>query len=302
MLLASCEPEMVKGGTPDGPISESDLASSFVVSGQYADINCTTPQQDGNYIAYYTSPAVNIQVYTEKDGNESILATGPSGVFRIYPPRKSPNQQNFLIRALNQDGTFTKAEKSVNVWVPTELDPELKLLLGDGEKSWTWNDEYEDLGDGSGWFYGEGGNTGSGDDFSANYFDGAWWGVYDNDSFSDYDWCTGNGHEADQDVNAYMTFTEDGTVVTYSPDGAEVRRGSWELKDWAPERPNGWEIGRIVTSAPATLFPYCIHEEGVAETEFQLMYLDENNMAFCDPESSSAGDWDNITYWMFKAK
>lgn len=297
-LMASCDPQVLKGGSPDAPVTDSQLASCFVVAGQFADEACTKPQADGNYIQYFTDPAVTIQVYTIKDGAESVLATGPRGVFKIYPKRKSPNQQSFFIKTLNQDGTVTRAEKSVNVFVPTELDPELKLLLGTGTKSWTWNTDFE----GDGWFYGEGGNTGHGSDFTATDFGGAWWGAHDTGSLLSYAKCAGDGPVGDLHVDAYMTLDEDGNVITYSNEGVEVRKGSFELKNYAPERPNGWEIGQFLTSGPATLFPYCIHGTGIEETEFQLMYLDDNYMTLCDPESSSAGDWDNITYWSFKAK
>lgn len=302
MMLAACEPEVLKGGSPDAPVSEEQLASSFVVAGQYADEACTQPQADGNYIKYYTDPAVTIQVYTVKNGNESVLATGPSGVFYIYPKRKSPNEQHFFIRTLNQDGTYSSTEKSVNVYVPTTLKPELMLLLGDdGAKTWGWNTDFEDSGDGV-WFYGEGGHTGHGEDFTATFFDGCWWGAGDTASLKGYASKAGGGPTGDLDVDAYMVFDEDGNIVTYTPDGTEIRRGTFEIKNYNPSRPSGWELGNLVTSAPATLFPYCIHETGKGETDLQIMYLDENYMALCDPETGAPGDWDNITYWSFKAK
>ena len=61
-LLVSCEPTLIEGPKADAPIAASELQSSFVIDGQFADAACTIPQADGNYIKYHTSPARTVQV------------------------------------------------------------------------------------------------------------------------------------------------------------------------------------------------------------------------------------------------
>ena len=302
ILAVSCQPQIIKGGSPSAPVSEEALAAAFIIDGQYADAACTVPQTDGNYIAYHTSPAMNVQITYVKGEVESTLATGSSGVFYLYPKRKANPEQEFNIKTLNQDGTLTSAKGRATVFVPTKLKPEYELLLTDaGVQTWTWNDEC--VCGGKGWCYGEGGNTGAGTDFTALDFDGAWWGAQDNAHFEGYADVTEDGElKPDMCMEAYMTFNEDGICTTYAPDGSVVREGGYEIANYDPERSSEWEIGNINTTTPCTLCPYCIHESGVMETSFQLMYLDGTYMALCDPESSEAGDWDNVTYWMFKVK
>ena len=76
-LLVSCEPTLIDGPDAKAPIGASELQSSFVIDGQFADAACTIPQADGNYIKYHTSPARTVQVYnTKADGPKNVLVTG----------------------------------------------------------------------------------------------------------------------------------------------------------------------------------------------------------------------------------
>ena len=302
MAAVSCDPQVLNGGSAAAPISESELATAFVIDGQYADAACTTPQADGNYIAYHTSPSVSVQIAYVKGGSESTLATGPSGVFYLYPKRKANPQQEFTVKAMNQDGTITTAKKSVTVYVPTKLKTEYELLLTDaGVQTWTWNTDC--VCGGEGWVYGEGGNTGAGTDFTTIDFDGAWWGVQDNAHFEDYAGVTEDGElKGDMNIDAYMVLDEDGHCTAYAPDGTVVRSGDYSIDNYDANRHDDWELGQFNTTAPCILCPYCIHEEGVMETSLQILYLDGTYMSLVDPESSESGDWDNITYWMFKVK
>lgn len=302
IMAVSCQPQIISGGTPSAPVTEDVLAAAIVIDGQYADAACTVPQTDGNFIVYHTSPAMNVQITKIKKGIEFVLATGSSGVFYVCPKRNADPNQEITIKTLNQDGSVSVANSKVTVAVPTELKPEYKLLLSEaGEQTWTWNDEC--VCGGEGWVYGEGGNTGAGTDFTALDFDGAWWGAQDNAHFEGYAGVTEDGQlKPDMCMEAYMVFDEEGICTTYAPDGAVVRQGGYEIANYDPERSSEWELGNLNTTSPCTLCPYCIHESGVMETSFQLMYLDGTYMALCDPESSEAGDWDNVTYWMFKVK
>lgn len=303
MMYTSCEPTLLNGGEAKSAISSEELAASFVITGQYADEACTIPQKDGNYLRYTTKPAVNIQICFVKAGSESILTVGPSGMFKILPRRNGNPQQTITLKTIGQDGTMTKADATVTVAVPTgSLQPEYELLLTDaGTQSWTWNDEIDDVMWEEGGYYGEGGNTGAGTDFEADYFDGTWWGTGPDGGLEGYAWLTGEGVTPDMDENAYMTFDEEGVVIVYGADGTEFRKGSYEIKNWNPDRHDDWELGNLITNSPCTLFPYTIHTEETV-TNFQIMYLDGNKMVLCNPEGTESGDWDSITYWMFKVK
>ena len=71
-LLVSCQPALIEGPKADSPVAASELQSSFVIDGQFADAACTIPQADGNYIKYHTSPARTVQVYnTKADGSKT---------------------------------------------------------------------------------------------------------------------------------------------------------------------------------------------------------------------------------------
>ena len=123
-LLVSCEPTLIEGPKADVPIAASELQSSFVIDGQFADAACTIPQADGNYIKYHTSPARTVQVYnTKADGTKTVLSTGASGVFNITPRRGADPNQAFTVAAINQDASVISFDSSVNVYVPADLAP-----------------------------------------------------------------------------------------------------------------------------------------------------------------------------------
>jgi hypothetical protein len=96
-----------------------------------------------------------------------------------------------------------------------------------------------------------------------------------------------------------MVFTEDGVVTTYKPTGEAIRSGKFEVKNYDPERSSGWEIGKLVTSEPATLFPWMINGEGKGVTEFDIMYFTPQAMTLVYTNGQAAGGWGEITHWCF---
>ncbi|MGX8707635.1 MAG: hypothetical protein ACSW72_02650, partial [Bacteroidales bacterium] len=141
LLLVSCEPMLIEGPQASAPIAANELQSAFVIDGQFADAACTQPQTDGNYIKYHTSPAHTVQVFNFKsDGSKNVLATGASGVFNITPRRGADSNQLFNVATINQDASVVSFQSSVNVYVPADLAPEVKVLTGEsGAKAWKWN-------------------------------------------------------------------------------------------------------------------------------------------------------------------
>lgn len=297
MVLASCQPEVLHGGSAAAGLDNNAVQSAFKIDGQFADAACTQPQADGNFIKYHTEPAVTVQISNLKNGAKVILATGATGVFNITPKRGSDTNQPFHVEAINQDASIAGFDSSVNVFVPGELDPELKLLLGDGVKSWGWH-----FTDGA-TCWGNAGNTGAGANFTWNTVDGKWWGPDTPDGLMDQLSHAKGGVATGAEANgAYMTFDEDGNITSFKPDGTQIAKSTYSIKNYDPSRSSGWEIGKLVTSEAAVLFPFSINEGGKEVTEFDLMYLDENYMSLVYTKGNGAGSWGEITFWMFQNK
>ena len=297
MLLASCEPQIIEGGSPDAPIAASDFR--FVVDGQYADANCTASQSDGNFIKYHTEPATTLQVFSVKaDGSRSLLGTGASGIINLLPKRGSDPNQTLILQAINQDASLVEASANVTVFVPGELAPELQLLLGDGTKSWTWDNGF--IGEAQA-FWGNAGNTGAGANFTPGVVDGKWWGVTSTAEFEGQSAHSGGVVVPDMNQDAYMVFTADGKITSYGADGSQIATATYEVTDWDASRASGWQLGYLETSSPAVLFPYGINQEGATVNKFSIMYADADYLTLVD-DKNAVGSWGEITFWKFRVK
>ena len=142
--------------------------------------------------------------------------------------------------------------------------------------------------------YGNAGHTGDGYGFNEGEIPGLWWGWGAPEDLLSL----GGTAYGDEASGAYMVFTEDGVVTTYDPSGKTIRSGNFEVKNYDPSRASGWEIGTLVTSEPALLFPWSYNRDG-AVTEYDLMYFDTCDMTLVYTEGSSAGSWGEITFWRF---
>ena len=170
-----------------------------------------------------------------------------------------------------------------------------RLLTGNGgSKVWMYDFEYP---------YGNGGHTGNGAGFDSDSyypFDGFWWGVNNADELVDQiDYLTGGIAYGDESDQAYMVFSDNSTVSTYTPAGTIIRSGNFEVLDYDPDRSSGWELGKLVTSEPATLFPWQVNGSGNSVTEFDIMYLTDEEMALVYTGGAESGSWNEITYWRF---
>ncbi len=176
----------------------------------------------------------------------------------------------------------------------TDLAPEMVLLVSDkGQKTWTYAPEFS---------YGNGGHSGNGSGFDNGAVDGQWWGIGEADELKNFPDFSGGVVYGDEANGAYMIFSEDGIVNTYDPAGKLIRGGNFEVKNYDPSRASGWEIGKLVTSEPALLYPWSINENGKGVTEYDLMYLTDQQMTLVYTKGNSAGSWGEITYWRFVAK
>ena len=193
---------------------------------------------------------------------------------------------------LCQKHQFTETLKGVTITPPTELSPELLILASDyGQKVWKYAPTN---------CYGNGGHAGSGEAFNGpGVVDGNWWGVETADGLMDQLNHSGGVEYGDEANGAYMVFSEDGVVTSYKPTGEAIRSGKFEVKNYDPARSSGWELGKLVTSEPALLFPWMINGDGTPVTEFDIMYFTPQAMTLVYTNGQASGGWGEITHWCF---
>jgi hypothetical protein len=311
-VLTACDPSKDDISAPSFDINEQEFSDGFSFK-QYSDAECTVEAADGNYIKYATNPEKLVTIYTlSSDGTQSVLSKkASSGVFKLAPKRGSSPAQTFYARTYNWDGSYLELSRDVNVYVATELTPEVRLLASDayGKKIWKWDTESY-----GGRVWGNMGNTPTtGEDF-ATTGNGIWWGTSPEgiavDQLQHSDTGQAIGEESE---NAYMEFTEDGDIVVYDGSGNKLttRGGKYSVSDYDGKyhaSENGaveeWTLGTLNTSAGAILFPFQINTGGKMPTEFQIIQLDANHLklVYANP---GYGAWDNegalSTWWAFKS-
>ena len=292
-LLVSCEPSLIEGPKADAPIAASELQSGFVIDGQFADAACTVAQPDGNYIKYHTSPARTVQVFTTReDGSRNVLATGSTGVFNITPRRGADSNQPYSVATINQDASVVSFDSSVNVYVPADLAPEIKVLTGEsGSKAWKWYTV-----DGACW-----GNAGFNAGHAASPTDvpGKWWGCTPEQLETEQIAHSGNTVYGYGDPEAYMVFNEDGECISYKSDGTQIAKGTYSFENYNPEGAgSGYGYGKITTTNAPILFPFDINTNGGRTNEFHVVYVDPNVLTLISDKG--LGDWGESTWWRFK--
>ncbi|MBQ3613283.1 MAG: hypothetical protein II989_04255 [Bacteroidales bacterium] len=289
MAFAACQPTLIDGPEPFDTV-EAEVLAEGITYVQYEDEACTIPNEAGNYLKFNSSAGV-VQVFLE--GNEAPLYTGAGGVVKIPVKRGQEPSANLIFRLVNADGTFTETVKTFSCTPPTELAPEMLILVSDnGKKVWKYAATSP---------YGNAGYTGSGTNFNApGAVDGKWWGVDCADSLTTQLAHAGGAATGDESNNAYMVFTEDGVVTTYGPAGNVIRGGKFEIKNYDPARSGGWELAKLITTEPATLFPWKVNGNGTPVTEFDIMYFTPQAMTLTHVPSGT-GSWSEITHWSFIA-
>lgn len=290
MAFAACQPTLIDGPEPFATVDATVLANGITYQ-QFADEACTQPDEAGNFLKFNSASGV-VQVFVE--GSDAALYTGAGGVVKIPVKRGQEPTANLVFRIINGDGTFTSATKTFSVTPPTELSPEMLILVSDnGQKVWKYAAASP---------YGNAGHSGAGSAFNApGVVDGKWWGVECADSLVNQLKHAGGTATGDESNNAYMVFTEDGVVTTYSPTGSKIRSGKFEVKNYDPARGNGWELAKLITSEAATLFPWKVNGDGTPVTEFDIMYFTPQAMTLVHTGGQTSGGWGEITHWSFIA-
>lgn len=289
MAFAACQPTLIDGPEPFAPVDATVLADGITYQ-QFADEACTQPDEAGNFVKFNSAAGI-VQVFVE--GGESPLYTGAGGVFKIPVKRGQQPSANIVFRVANGDGTFTEASKTFACTPPTELAPEMLLLVSDnGSKVWKWPLDRH--------VYGNAGFTEAGANFNApGVVDGMWWGCESADALKEQLAHSGGKEYGDEANGAYMVFTEDGIVTSYKPTGEAIRSGKFEVKNYDPARGTGWELGKLITTEAATLFPWKVNGKGTPVTEFDIMYFTPQAMTLV--HTAGAGAWGEITHWNFVA-
>ena len=317
-VLASCNPAEDSYSNNAKNYTEEALSDCFL----FTQANESgTPAEDGNYFTFNTSPSTIVTVLTKNDdGSENILSKGSAtGTFAIVPRRGANPAQTFYVRSMNADGSWTEVEKTANVFVPSDLTPEMKLLASDsyGKKVWTWDTEFRaDQGAWGNMAYA----TGSGDTF-ADAGNGIWFACFPdylenpnpNDNNKTQMVHSDTGKPLGEGVGAYMEFYDDGKIITYSQDGNVIRQGKYSVDGYTGERNHAsidgsqanWSYGTLKTDAGTILWPFEINwkdnNRPACPTEFEIMQLDINHLKLVYAKPGTGG-WGEATWWAFKSE
>jgi len=294
LLFTACDPTREELGSPDRNFTVDELESLVTVTQSDEDGNLAA---DGNYFHFEVKDQSRIvQIYTiNSEGKENLLASGFEGDFKIAPNRGGNANQTYYIRVQNFDGTSVSVQRDVTVYVATEMSEELKLMVSNsGTKVWTWNPDTEN----SNRVWGNGNyNKNDGAEFVKG--NNQWWGCTAEDLTGQLVHSNTGQATGEEDSNAYMVFSNDGTIKTYAADGTLIREGTFEINDFDYTRPDGWKVGTLKTSAGAILFPFKINGGGEMPTEFDIMQLTAGEMMLV---YGGNGDGAECTFWRFKVK
>ncbi len=311
-LLTACDPSKDDISTPgNSSLTSEQLANGFSVV-QYSDETYTTQAPDGNYFTFTTSPSRMVTVYQEdEDGNRNVLVSGvANGKFKIVPKRGNPTLQTYFVETRDFNGNTITAKLSAEVFVPSELEPAVRLLASDvyGEKTWTWA---EDITDGK--VFGSWGNfgyrasDGEGTANSNNMGGGCWWACPAADLVGQLGHSDTGVATGEEDPNAYMVFYEDGSIKTFTAGGNQIRSGKFSVEGYTGERDaDGWSLGTLNTTAGSILWPFQInassdvHDGIVCPTKFEIIKLTSSSLLLTYPNKNNAG-WTEATFWSFKS-
>lgn len=290
-LLTACDPAEDSYSNNAKDVAQGDLAG--IVTFTQADENGNA-QADGNYFTFTTSPATVVDIYTFRaDGSENLLSHGvASGSFKYAPSRGSDPSQTLYVRAMNSDGSKVEATKQVTVFVPGELEPEVKLLASNdyGSKTWKWDPSITGAVWGNmGYQPGDGASVG----IEGN---GQWWGVTSTEEFNGQLQHTEDGtNHGDGDLDAYMVISEDGLVTSYDAKGNKIREGVFKVENYDPA--GEWKVGDLKTNA--ILWPYEINSGGNIPGTYEIVYLTSDKMTLVYPDGGSQGGWGEASFWHF---
>ena len=307
-LLVSCEPIQDDISMPEGAsVTEEELDEGFTYT-QYEDEDLTTESSTGNYFYFTTNPATVVEIYqVDDEGSVTYLSQGKAnGTFSIIPKRGADSNQTFYVQTTSIDGTVVSISKETEVYVPSELSTEMKIIASDSweYKIWKWDTEFNS----NGYVWG---NAGYSTAEGSSWTGGIWWGATTDDDESTG--LVGQLQHSDTGVitgeeyaDAYMLFYDDGSLETYSASGLVIRSGKYSITNYDPDRGNAsidgqqevWSLGTLTTDVGTILWPFQINGGGTAVGEFEIMELNANELQLIYA-AEGTGNWSECTWWAF---
>ena len=257
-LLVSCDPIKEEKDLDLYTVTSSEIDNAISFTQTDAEGNVAA---DGNYFTFKTNPAVPVTIYNFlSTGAENMLAHGTSGSFVLKPKRGSDPNQKVYIRFIGSDNQPVEIDKTFNVYVQQELDPEIRLLASDayGSKVWKWDSTAPDsvVWGNMGYCGGKGSDVG----ISSN---GKWWGVKSEEDFLTQGDHAADGFIGDESLDATMVINDEGVIVCYDKDGNVIRQGTYKVENYDPSsllkvlssglmRLTGKRMARILTLLSST--------------------------------------------------
>ena len=302
-LLTACDPSKDSIDMPgNSDLTGEQLANGFAVK-QYSDETFTTEAADGNYFTFTTSPSRVVTIYQlDEEGNRNELAAGKAnGTFKIVPKRGNPTTQTYYIETRDFNGNVITGSKTAEVFVPSELSPEMRLLASDsyGSKVWKWDTEFRE--DGAVW-----GNLGyaAGDDWSS----GIWWGAKPEELTGQLQHSDTGVATGEESAAATMLMYDDGNIACFDAGGNQIRKGKYSVEGWTGEKTQAsvdgsiakWAYGTLVTTEGSILFPFKINGGGEKPTKFEIIQLDASHLKLIYAAPGTGG-WAEATWWAFKS-
>jgi len=229
-----------------------------------------------------------------------VVYDSSTGVYKVKVPRGETVEKTLRFTLFNANGFNASAERTLTMLNNAPLTEDIIMMAGNGSKTWTWDVSA------SGSYWGNMGYCGGAGSDVALSGNGQWWGISSDEDADQLLHHTEDGKlHGDENPNATMVFSLNGTVKCYNANGAEIRSGSYEVIDYNDSDPSAWRVGYLQTTPGAILFPYEINSGGNMPTKFDLVYLSDDKFCLVYPDGGNfndLGSWGEATFWHFKAK
>ena len=126
-----------------------------------------------------------------------------------------------------------------------------------------------------------------------------WWGCTPEDLVGVIQHSDTGVPTGEESRDAYMTFSADGNIKKYIPDGTCIAEGTYDI-DTSTFDPY-WKFGDLTTTAGTILFPFQINGSGYKPTSFEIVNFSPERfvLVYATPNT---GGWGEATWWAFKKK
>ena len=274
-------------------LTSEELQEQLLITQQDYEGN---PDSQGNCFTIGNDIDLNYLQVVCEDGTV-VGYDRQTGIFKIKSAIDETETKTLTFTLKNVNGIMSTAQHTMTVTNKEPPSAEYLKLIGSGSKSWTWDTSV------SGTAWGNMGYCGGNGSVVGTTGEGQWWGISTSEEFNDMLHHTDDGvNHGDGDLNAYMTFSNDGKIVSYNANGTAIRNGSFDV---IPVSGNNWRVADLQTTAGAILWPYEMNSGGNMPKTFEMVYLTDEKMTLVYPDGgnfSGLGNWGEATYWHFKSK